>query len=175
MKIIPLLLLGLIALPALGAESAYRIVHPDGTVEFSDQPQEGAESVLLPEAQTVHTPKPTLKPSPPAPKPKPKTHVYSAFAIASPGEDAVLRNIQEKLAVSLTVEPGLGEKHQIVLSFDGREVAQGTALQYTVEDVYRGSHTLSAVIRDENGQVVMSAPAVTFHVKQTSSLRKKGL
>ena len=173
MKVTILVALCLLAFGAMAAEPAYRIVHPDGTVEFSDQPQQGSEEIDLPEAQSIHTPKTRVK-SPSTPqKSEKKAHQYTDFKVLSPAQDAVLRNLQGSLTVSLSVAPQLAPKHQIVVIFDGKEAARGTALSYTLKEVYRGSHTVSAKILNERGKTLKSTAGITFHVHQFSKLYKK--
>ncbi|NIW46411.1 MAG: hypothetical protein GWN30_17125, partial [Gammaproteobacteria bacterium] len=42
------LLLAFCCTPLMAAEARYRIMHPDGVVEYTDQSAEGAEPVTLP-------------------------------------------------------------------------------------------------------------------------------
>lgn len=161
----------LLTLPfAALADKGYKIVRPDGTVEFSDQPQEGAEEVELPEAQTYERLRGTTLAPAEAKSKGVSKNGYSNFAITSPAQDETVRPSGNRIIVNLSLEPGLSEGHVIVLSLDGKEAGRGRGLSFGVDEVYRGSHSVSAAILDAEGKTLIRSEAVTFHVKQHSTL-----
>jgi hypothetical protein len=88
-----------------------------------------------------------------------------------PGQQQTLWNIGAMLQVQAEIEPALQPGHHIDVFLDGQRVSVGaTAAQFTVPEVYRGVHTLQAVIADANGQDLVRSLAVTFMVQQTSIL-----
>jgi hypothetical protein len=166
-----LLMLTLVSLSAQAAETGYRIVHPDGSVEYTDQAVEGAEPITLPEIPTYSSP-----PSPPArtggtpsrpAQPEQKT-VSASIAITSPSKEQTLWFSEEGMAVAVQVSPALRQGEQVVIRLDGSEVARGSGSSFTLKQVYRGSHLLSAAIVDAQGNVISEAPPITFYMRQHS-------
>jgi sensor domain CHASE-containing protein len=71
--------------------------------------------------------------------------------------------------VQLGINPGLQPGHRIDAYLDGQRVVIGQqAQQFTIPDVFRGLHTMYAVIRDAGGRELRRSPEVTFMVQQTS-------
>jgi hypothetical protein len=56
----------------------------------------------------------------------------------------------------------------VVLRLDGVKVASGSSASFTLKNIYRGPHTLSASIIDEQGEVILEAEPVTFFMRQHS-------
>jgi len=169
-----LLLLTLCSTLALAAGQVYRIVHPDGSVEYTDQPREGAEPVTLPEAQAIPSlRRPARDAAKADPEPAAEAEIkkgYSRLAITAPKDQATLRNIGGQLLVRLAIEPELREGDRVVVRLDGEPVAAGRERQYLLQNVYRGTHTLQAHIEEAEGRVARKAAPITIHVHQTSRL-----
>ncbi|MGM0593044.1 MAG: hypothetical protein ACQETD_00795 [Pseudomonadota bacterium] len=172
-RLLPLLF---IALPLMAAETGYRIVHPDGTVEFTDDPTLGGEPIELREAPTYrHTP-PTSsgesRSKGPAKAEKEDSSEgddgYQTLRITSPGDEQTLWFDGQGMSVSLQITPSLKSGDEVVIELDGEEVARGRSTGYTLKDVYRGSHTLHARIEDSDGNIRMDSESITFHMRQHS-------
>ncbi len=166
------LALALGAPPLFAETKGYKIVRPDGTVEFSDQPAPGAQEITLPKAQGYEAP----PPPPPAPAVEPTTPPgppYSLLAIAAPEPDQTLHNGETQVNVSVQVMPALRPGHRLVILLDGSEAAGGAGTGYTLSNVERGSHVLVAEVRDGRGKVLISSAPVTFHMRQHSILFPK--
>lgn len=158
----------------VSAGPAWRWVDADGTVHYSDRPVPGAVEVYLPDSTA-----PAARPAPPAAAtssapptatvPLEESAQYTQLAIASPMPDQTLWNIGGTLEVDVAVAPRLQNGHRLVLIYDGQQlnlVPSGTS--FTLTEVFRGLHTVQAVIVDaRNTQVLPSAP-VQFMVQQTS-------
>jgi hypothetical protein len=168
-RLLGVLLISIIASTAFATE-VYRIVRPDGTVEFSDEPQLGAEKLKIPKIQSYSAP----SPPPPAPaasspgKPEQKGIQYTLLKITSPAYEETLFHDTEGVSVGVTVNPPLGEGDEIVITLDGGEAARGTGTRFTIKEVYRGSHTLKAIIEDKKGRIVKSSDPVIFFLRQYS-------
>jgi hypothetical protein len=163
----------LLAAPLFAAETGYRIVHPDGTVEFSDHPTEGAEEIRIEELSTypAQRPRPAAAPPPPSePAAEADLHTgsYDTFAIASPQEQETVFFNEEGMTVTFNIEPSISAGHEVVLRLDGVKVASGSSASFTLKNIYRGPHTLSASIIDEQGEVILEAEPVTFFMRQHS-------
>jgi hypothetical protein len=170
------LLIALIPTVLVAAE-VYRWVDDDGTVHYSDRPQEGAETVIIQEAQTFSTPaaKTTRNASSvptgeaEAADEEPAAS-YSSFEITSPRQEEVFWNIGGQLNVSLRATPRIRSGHTIFLVMDGREVQQlpRGRMQASLTDVFRGTHQLHAEVRDTGGKTIARTDTVQFTVQQTS-------
>lgn len=161
----------------VSAGPAWRWVDTDGTVHYSDRPVPGAVEVFLPDANAP-TPAPTPARNPATPAPASvalgESAQYVQLAIASPAPDATLWNIEGTLTVDVAVAPRVHEGHRLGLIFDGQPQSQSpsSGTSFTLDGVFRGQHTVQAVIiNGANEQVLRSAP-VQFMVQQTSVLNQ---
>jgi len=94
---------------------------------------------------------------------------YRTFNIVSPGQQETLWNTGSSVSVQLEVQPALQPSHRIDVYLDGeRKNLDATSTQLTIPDVFRGVHTMQAVIVDQRGGEVLRSLATTFMVQQTS-------
>lgn len=163
-------LLGLLLASGAGA-ATYKWVDKDGQVHYSDTPVEGAERVDLPELPTY------AAPAVPAPrksgeeKERPDARPeYGRFEFVSPKPDQVFWNIAGELPVQLMLEPGLQNGDRINVYLDGKltENSPTSSLSLTLTEVWRGEHSLRAVVVDAKGTARITAESGPFHVKQHS-------
>jgi Domain of unknown function (DUF4124) len=167
-----LIIASMIWVNAVGAP-VYTWTDADGQVHYSDRPVPGAKEVELQtytpaaapattaQAQSAATPR-----SPAAPSPG-----YTAFNVISPAQQETLWNLEGTLNVQLDLEPALQKGHRIGVYLDGKLIdLDSSSLQFTLPEVYRGIHSLQAVVLDGNGMEVLRSLAVTFMVQQTSVL-----
>lgn len=168
-----LIVLLLISSAAFAAEEkAYRIVLPDGTVQFSDKPQPGAEEIKVPPTQTYQAPNlPPMDAS--SPKQPASPIVYTDLAITSPTPDQTFHASGGNIPVQVTVEPGLRAGDTLVIRLDGRVAARGAGTGFTLQNVTRGTHVVVAEVHDSSDNAIKSSVPVTFHVFQYSKLYKK--
>lgn len=163
-----------IAAGSASAATVWRWVDESGVIHYSDRPVEGAERIELSGAQTFRgTPVDTSMASQPttADAAQRPAVPYRRFEIVSPAQQETLWNIGGTLSVSVELDPPLQEGHRLDVYLDGERRNLGaTTTQLTVPEVYRGVHTLQAVIVDERGGEVLRSLAVTFMVQQTSIL-----
>src|SRR3569833_1732173 len=171
MKLLALLLAFSITTPALAA--VYKTVRPDGSVVYSDQP---------PRDEAAPHPLPSfllflfvffvfvsslqdrgINNAPPA-------DLYRSLTIAQPEADGTVRDPAGHVVVQVALDPPLITKQgdYIIISLDGKPVAQGSGTTYTLDDVERGTHTVEASVSSGPGQILIRSPAVTFHIHRTS-------
>ena len=167
-----LVLLGLLASAAAFAQ-AYTWVDEEGVTHYSDRPQEGAKQVNLPEysrntGAQLYRQRPTAAPDDDAEEDT-GPFKYESLAIASPGAEETLWNIEGVLNVSLALSPGLQNGHRVRVYFDGkpREVS-GSSIQ--IEDVFRGVHNIQVEVIDETGKLMIRSQTNRFYVQQNSIL-----
>jgi hypothetical protein len=172
--LLPLCLVLTLAAPPLSAATTiYKRELPDGTVIYSDQPHPDAQ-VLNPSApQTIDPYRPSPRASGPsgsAPS-APATVAYERVAITSPADEESVWNDDRLVQVSVAVEPALRRGHRIAVLFDGERVAETDgAGTLRLHNVFRGSHSLEAVVEDQSGRIIARGTPVTFHMKQHSIL-----
>ncbi|MCG8435846.1 MAG: DUF4124 domain-containing protein [Gammaproteobacteria bacterium] len=162
------ILLVCFTLPAFAA-TTYKWVDEDGKVHYSDTPVEGAEEVRLPDVTTFDAPDlPAGSPAPsnsqpPAPKPQ-----YSKFALTSPAVDEVIWTNEGIVTVQFEVDPPLQKGHYVAFYLDGErlEKADVEGTTATLQRVFRGTHTLYAVVFGPTGQQKIKSKPITFHVQR---------
>ena len=163
---------------AYGTETGYRYVHPDGTVEFSDEPIPGGEPIQLREAPTTQfapaTPSPSRKSTTQGSKTrKEKKAANAGISIISPKNNQTFRYSASGVAVGVRIDPPLKDEEIIQITMDGKLVASGTGNSFQVDEVYRGTHTLQATVIGESGSVQSRSTSVTIHMKQHSVIDRK--
>jgi hypothetical protein len=167
-----LILLSMLSTGASLAAPAWTWVDANGQQHFSDRPVPGARQIELAGAQGFS--RATVPPRAPqssgqAAAAPVRSVPYTQFNVLSPSQQQTLWNIQGNLAVQVDLTPTLQAGHRLDAFLDGQRIpVQATGTQFTVPDVFRGLHTLQAVVVDSNGDEVLRSLAVTFMVQQTS-------
>lgn len=161
------LLFLLALLPAFNAlaETVYKSVDEAGNVIFSDRPDAGSEALEVQPAPTIKNPNPpTYRPLPEQGKaPAP----YRSLTITSPQNDQGLRSNTGDFSVSVSLSPPLMPGHRIIITLDGREIANGAETRATVKNADRGSHSLGARVVDSAGRRLISTSSI-FHLLRVS-------
>lgn len=155
-----------IAAPAVAG--TYKWVDKNGNVHYSDTPPpEGAEEVELPKPMTFDAPDVAPRPEPPERNEDPAS-AYRTLEFISPKQDQVFWATGGEIPARLSVEPALRRGHRVQLFLDGELTPDSplAGLGATLTGVFRGAHTLRAVIVDVDGNELFASPTVTFHVKQ---------
>jgi len=164
-----LLFVSLIFVPLAYAETVYKTVDAEGNTVFSDAPSEGAEEIKIKKAQAINPPKArSFKLSPE--EDISKKFNYTKLVIASPENNSTVHGGDGNVTISVTLEPELTEKDVIVLFMDGKEMLSGRAPQFLLENVDRGTHSISVVVKNEDDKVLKRSAKVTFHVRRIAQL-----
>ena len=163
-----LILSALLASP-LASAKIYKSVLPDGSVTYSDKPQPGAESVKLPPIQT-YTPRPVPKAEDKVEQAPADPKAYESVRITSPTANETIRDNGGTISVQVEVKPKLMPGHQLEVIVDGKVVGSGAATSLSISNLDRGSHSVSANIKDDKGRVVKSAGGVSFQLHRSSKL-----
>ena len=152
----------------IAADAAvYKIVNPDGTVTFSDRPQEGAQELDVGSVQTVDTPIPRASAKKVA---QPQFPGYETFAVASPTDGQTFRDNGGLVSIQLTLQPRLFRDHTINIFMDGKDIGSGRSTSVTLQNVDRGSHSVHATVVGKDGDQVTSTTPVTFHLHRSSAI-----
>lgn len=187
LRIVFIFLLALISFTA-NAE-IYKSVDENGVVTYSDQPNATSQSVNLPAENIAIQPKQDnqnksnaknaneVNASENAEQKKP----YSTFIITSPQDQDSIQNAVE-ITVSAKIVPALQEKDKVQFFMDGNPVDRPSSatsisipkVQNNITLLTRGTHTLSAKIIDDNGDVVATTPEITIflHYYTVNSFNK---
>jgi hypothetical protein len=147
----------------------------NGVTQYSDRPVPGAKKVEL-TGVTSSSPPPVAAPAKPpagsAAKPAPAATVeYRSLEIWQPENGATFYGADATVSVRMRSDPDVASGHRVLLYLDGKLVeGPPTALEYTLGDLDRGVHSITAVITDEKGaERVRSEPRV-FHVREPSTV-----
>jgi hypothetical protein len=155
------------------AAEIWRWKDAEGTWHFSDSPVAGAEKLNVNPPGKSGGSKPASSPSySGGPLVLPQEIVpYARCSIVQPVNDASFQ-WTESIAATVSVEPTLQGSHQVQAVLNGSPVADWPkdSVSHTFTGLFRGSYTLSVKIADQKGNVLCTARAINFHVRQPSVL-----
>ncbi len=164
-----ILFLGLVvAVGAAHAGSIYKYTLSNGDVVYSDKPppaDQGEEVKLEPLQSFSLPPAPPLEDSTEK-EDEPETAGYEAFKVTTPTNDATIRDNGGNVRVSLSLSPGLRSGHSIEVMMDGQSIGSGKGTSVTLTDVDRGTHTVQAAVKDNQGKEIARSNSVIFHLKR---------
>lgn len=165
----------LLAVLSLSATAEiFRYVDDEGNVVFTDQPRKDAKAVEAAVRNTYTEPTPAAPTRPSqgsAADDAAQLAVYESINIVSPANDESLRENTGQVIVRATSEPPLRAGHTAVLIMDGSPVLSRPALMFTLENVDRGTHTVSVRIQSESGEVFGESEPSQFHLQRFSRLQ----
>lgn len=177
--------ISLIVLPYIAVADIYKHVDQDGKlIKFSDQPQKPGDkpvSVSKP-AMVYESKKPASKAEPKRSNVSKKKRIeeqakpvigYSAVAIMKPNDDEAIRANNGQITVKLVSQPALDTSsgHSYVIVVDGEKHTQGGSSEIILENMGRGTHSISAEVRDKDDKVLVSSSSKTIHVLRASAAR----
>lgn len=148
----------------------------NGVTQFSDRPVPGAKRVELagvsspaasPAAPTATAGEPAARVAVPAPV------QYRALEFSSPQNEESFFGADTTVAVQLRSEPEIATGHRVVVYLDGREVGEG--YEHTLSELSRGTHSLMAVIIDDQGNERMRSAPRVFHIKQPTTITPRAV
>ncbi len=166
-----LIALLLASVPVLAPAEVYRSVDAQGNVVYSDQPGQGGKKVDLPEISTYEP-----KPVPPgtldtnAAANQAKANPATQLSFVQPGADETIFDNQGNVAVALRVEPPLQPTQRLALQVDDGAAVETNQPTYQFTGLDRGTHTVHAWVVGADGQTGSPKAAVTFHLRQASTL-----
>ena len=162
------------------AAPAWTWVDEQGRRHYSDVPVEGATqielsgsqtfsgSALRPAANAAATASTASTAAADATDATPAVS-YTLLEILSPTREETFNNIGAQLPISVATFPALRAGHRFDVIYDGVRRAVGSrTLEFTLNDVFRGEHTITILIVDAEGQEIRRSAPVTFFVRQTS-------
>lgn len=154
-RLFALTLLSLAATSLNAATTVYKVKNPDGTISYSDQPQDNAEVMQVEPVPTV----PAVPVDRSLYDSKPvdddaSANAYSSFVITSPANDQAFQSPEGIVEIRVALEPSLQDSHTLEYWFDGNlhQSTQAPAVQ--LNNVDRGTHTVQVKIVDGTGKVI---------------------
>jgi hypothetical protein len=156
---------------AVLAAPAWTWVDNQGRRHYSDRPVEGATQIELAGPQTFSGGSTPATPAPQTQNQPPAAPQYSVLDIISPSNEETISNTGGNLTMEVAVYPPLRVTDRIDVILDGRPQQLGSrSLSVTIPEVFRGEHTIQAVILGEDGRELLRSGSVTVFVRQTSLL-----
>ncbi len=173
MKQLVLTLCVVLASGAVQAQKIYKVIRPDGTVEFTDvpPPDEPAQQIEVPPLNTIEPlapPRESATEKAAAPK-----SYYDRLTIDKPESGQTVQDNQGNVEVVLTLDPQINtdEGHKIQILYDGQEHGEpSSSLEQTLKGVARGGHTVGAQVIDKRGRVLIRSQPVSFQMTHASPL-----
>jgi hypothetical protein len=170
MKQLLLVLCVALASSAVQAQKVYKIIQPDGTVEFTDVPPPDVPAQQI-EVPALNTSKPLAPPSGSSTQSANGAPTgYSEFRILRPTDGEAIRDNAGNVNVDLSLKPKLRPGDRIDLYLDGQPIGGGKATGITLTDMDRGSHRIKAAVKNADGQVVARSNSVTFTLQRRSAI-----
>jgi len=141
-----------------------------GVVHFSDTPHPGAKTIDVPGIQKFSTPPAqgaAGSAAAPPPAPSAAMHEYTTLAITQPIQDETIRNNQGYVPIIISVEPELQSGDLLQVMFDGKAIGKPQSGKlFALNEIDRGTHTISVQVIGEDGTVLSSSEEVTFHMQR---------
>jgi hypothetical protein len=157
----------------------YRWVDANGNVVFTDEPHPDAETIDLPPS-TTYSPSPDeaaaddiLKLSPDDNADAVETLPDYEIRVVTPANDESIWVNNGNVSISLIVDPELDpERGDVVqLQLDDSNVGEPQALTaFQLNNLSRGTHTVSAQVLDASGAVLATSEPVSFTLHRASKL-----
>ena len=154
----------------------YTWINSEGIRVYGDEPPANSKKAKLPTLQSLkHVEDPTKKEATPESHEEDSKAVFKGYkrlSITNPTEDFMLTSgAAGNASVKLELEPPLEKDHEITLLLDGRPVASGAQLQFSLENINRGAHLLQAKIKHK-GRLLISSEKRRFHVTRPSIFKR---
>ncbi len=97
---------------------------------------------------------------------------YATFKITYPTKDDVIRANDGSIFISLKLSPALAASDSVYVYVNGKKVVENSkSLSVQLEQLDRGKHSIFAVVRNDNGDVLINSNTVTFSVLRSSTIQ----
>ena len=178
MKTRALLLAGLLFALSSAAQDSKRELwmwkDANGVTQYSDRPVPGARKVELSNVSVPQEATVPVSPAGPVPSEDEEEAVpveYRLLEFLQPTEGQTFFGADAAVGVQLRMEPQLAEGHRLALYLDGILVGgAANSTSYTIGNLVRGEHTLTAVIQDGRGNDLLRSQPRTFNVRQPTTI-----
>ncbi|MDZ7670250.1 MAG: DUF4124 domain-containing protein [Gammaproteobacteria bacterium] len=175
------------AAPAEANGRIYKTVDEDGNVVFTDvppRPEQRGETVDLNSGNSFTPPERendgiSLEAwrgdEPAGPEDEEETVTrYNSLQVASPQNDAAVRDNAGNVSITATVDPDLQPGHTLQLFLDGELQQSGGTTTFQLSNVDRGTHEVQLRIVGPGGEILMTSPGSVFHLQRRSVILQPG-
>lgn len=157
----------LLSIAAVNAAKLYKVVNPDGTITYTDQPVPGAEPVDLAGVNSAVVP--SMRPAtPPVSKKKERKTPEYKLGIVSPADGETIRNNLGELTIVARMEPQTGGTYQLLMN--GVPYASQDNPVFALEGVNRGEYQYQVQFLNNSGKVLASSEQRVLYLHQSSAL-----
>lgn len=174
MKVYYCLVLLLFWLP-LQAGELYKVVNKDGSITYTDIPQEGAQSFNMSSTNTAIMPSMTAKTPGKGPVQTSKKSVKRlpnyAIKLISPTPEQTIRNNLGKVSIRGEMTPAGAGQFQLFL--DSVLIETKATPSFDLENVERGEHSIQIKFLHNSGKILASTPEQVFYLHKASVLINK--
>jgi len=168
---------GVLAVTGLTYGDVFKHIDENGNVTYGEAPISGAKKVEIPPTNVVQSNTLTGKSGSPLAVGLKETAkddsagiVYKSLTLVSPIHDQVAEGVSGNVLVKLLPEPALGPNDQLVITVDGEDINNGASTTLALQELSRGSYSVSGRILGVDGGVKIQSDAVIFYVKRPSIL-----
>lgn len=154
----------------------YKIKDKDGNVTYTDSPElidQPTESREVVDLKPINS-QPAVEPQQnfaPASEEEQEEPVRYVIDMVAPQDESHVPPGQRDLEVAVQLEPQLQQGDRIQFIQDGKPLGSPSQNQsYVIKEIFRGTHTFSAQIINNRGQVLATTPSVTVYVHRPSRL-----
>lgn len=165
-----LALITLCSLTCLSFAEVFTWVNKEGVREYGDEPPKNAQKAKLPALQSMSKEafSRTGSTEKEAEKALEDSQGYDKLMIVNPKQNHTIETgAAGHLQIELAVEPNLKPGHEITLFLNGKPVKSASQLQFSLENLDRGSHLIHAHIKHQ-GTLLISTTKRRFHVQRPS-------
>lgn len=166
------LFLAVFILPLTATGGIYKSVDDNGNVSYSDEPSPGAVEIKKREIPTMPSVVPEVDLESDTDTEADDDALYSSIEIVNPEPESSVRDNAGNLSVSVALQPSLKETHSIMITLDGEEIANSRSPVFQFQNLDRGTHTLTAIIVNAEGNEVQRSSTITFTMQRHSELHR---
>ncbi len=177
-----LLIAAVCAVPGELSAAIYKTTDKDGNIIFTDIPPKDQSGEIEVSEHSSYAPPPTPTTAPPAQadaeedeEAEEEVTVYTALQITSPADDEPVRENAGNVTIVVKAEPMVdaGQGHRIEVLIDGQVAGSGAATSISLSNVDRGTHVVTAQVVDADGNILIAAEPITFHMLRYSALMQR--
>ncbi|MEL0036076.1 MAG: hypothetical protein VW874_00345 [Gammaproteobacteria bacterium] len=140
-------------------------------IGYTDDAQKGSEEIAIKKSTDYTPPEAVTVWTKVTPKVVEESQPYQNFAIASPVNDATVRDNQGNIQIALDIRPSLQPGHKVQILIDGQVISESRGVITTASNVDRGTHNITAKIVGAKNKVIKTTAPVTVHLHRASAGR----
>lgn len=167
LKTLSLTVLALASCASLAGGEVYKVVDAAGRVIYTDTPPTDSAAKQLELPAINQLPVSNAEQADQLTSDKALFGGYSVVNLVAPTDESLVHYDQQNIIVQLALTPELQAGHLVQFYLNG--IAYGRPLavtSYSVGNLQRGSHTVSARVVTSDGQTIANSQSVRVHVQR---------